>query len=175
MDGFLVVTYPTLIRLEAKRIEHDSVPQGHIALGYYSGDNLVARGVVPPAALDPLYDLLSRPIKLAIAVAEDAQRNIEGRVCVVLPLAEERANGPEEVEPWRTSVPEVPEGIESDAETESAPERLVLLPLGQVVRSASNRKHAELADDARDMLDTLVSGKAQDAVSRAIDDLLRSI
>jgi hypothetical protein len=175
MDGFLVVTYPTLIRLEAKRIDHDSVPQGHIALGYYSGDNLVARGVVPPAALDPLYDLLSRPIKLAIAVAEDGQRNIEGRVCVVLPLAEERANGPEEVEPWRTSVPEVPEGIETDAETESAPERLVLLPLGQVVRSAGNRKHGELADDARDMLDTLVSGKAQDAVSRAIDDLLRSI
>lgn len=175
MDGFLVVTYPTPIQLQARRIAHESVPAGHVALGYYSGENLVARGVVPPAALDPLYDLLSQPIRLAIAVAEDADRNIEGRVCVVLPLAEERASESDDVEPWRQSLPAVPEGIESDADSPDSPERLVLLPLGQVVRSARNRKHDELADDARDMLDNLVSGRAQDAVARAIDDLLRSI
>jgi hypothetical protein len=175
MDGFLVVTYPAPVRLHAKRIEHDSVPQGHIALGYFSGDHLVARGVVPPSALEPLYDLLNEPIKLAIAVAEDAERNIEGRVCVVLPVAEERANPRENAEPWRRSVPDVPAGIESGESNAETQSRLVLLPLGQVVRSAANRKHEQLADDARDMLDTLVSGKAEDAVSRAIDDLLRSI
>ena len=49
------------------------------------------------------------------------------------------------------------------------------LPGRKFIFTNGNRKHAELADDARDMLDTLVSGKAQDAVSRAIDDLLRSI
>jgi len=175
MDGFIVVTYPTPVRLHAKRVEHDSVPQGHIALGYFTGEHLVARGVVPPSALEPLYDLLSKPVKLAIAVTEDAQRNIEGRVCIVLPVAEERLSPADNAEPWRESVPTLPEGIESAATPADSQSRLVLLPLGQVVRSADNRKHEELVDDARDMLDTLVAGKAEDAVTRAIDDLLRSI
>jgi hypothetical protein len=95
----------------------------------------------------------------------------------VLPVPTETEEGEGPDEPWKASLPPLPSGIESGSESEgddSVP-RLLLLPLGHVVRAASNRKHSELADDARDMLQNLLSGGGQDAVARAIDDLLRNL
>jgi hypothetical protein len=54
--------------------------------------------------------------------------------------------------------------------------RVVLLPIGNVVRNARDRHHPNNpAFDAREMLDNLLAGAAQDAVAKAIDDLLSSI
>lgn len=174
MDDILVVTHPDPIRLEARPIEHEAVPEDHIALGFFAGANLIARGVVQPNVLEPLAELLSRPVTIALAASEDAQRNIEGRICIVLPMPQEES-APESAEPWKASIPPVPPGIDSAEEPADAAPRLVLLPIGNVVRSASNRSHEDLTDDAREMLENLLSGRGQDAVSKAIDDLLRGI
>ena len=62
----------------------------------------------------------------------------------------------------------------SEEEGEGRP-RLALLPIGNVVRGAHNRNHEDVVSDAREMLDNLLAGRAQDAVSKAIDDLLDSL
>jgi hypothetical protein len=86
--------------------------------------------------------------------------------------AEEEANE----EPWRTSVPSLPAGIETAAEGDPDQLKLALLPIGNVVRGQRDRRHPEsIAADAREMLDNLVGGRAQDSVQKAIDDLLRNL
>jgi hypothetical protein len=45
-----------------------------------------------------------------------------------------------------------------------------------VVRSARQRNHpGDVAGDAREMLENLLLGRARDAVSEAIEDLLRGL
>jgi hypothetical protein len=177
MDPFVVVTHPVPIRLEARPVEAPELGPGQVALGFFHSSQLIARGAVPPSAVAPLSELLRNPVTVALAASQDDAGNIDGRICVVLPMpdAPEGAGeheGPEE--PWKASVPDVPPGIEKSAE-EGTPVKLALLPLGNVVRSASNRNHTEIADDAREMLDNLLSGRGQDAVRRAIDDLLNNL
>jgi hypothetical protein len=179
----VVVTHPDPVALEARPLRHSSVPEGAIALGYYHEGHLVARGVVSPDAVEAIHGLLANPVSLALAAAEDDQGNIDARVCVVLPidteLLQEEQEG-EPIEPWRASVPTLPEGIETVAErptdSEDGQPKLALLPIGNVVRGKDDRRHPEsVVADAREMLDNLVRGQAQDAVRKAIDDLLRSI
>lgn len=176
MDPFIVVTHPKPVHLDARPVEHEHVPPDHVALGFFAGDHLVARGAVPPNAIEPLRQLLSEPVTLALAATQDAEGNIDGRLCVVLPMPQDTGDAADEPEePWKTSVPEPPPGIESGgAEPDGSP-RLALLPLGNVVRPARNRHHDNVAGDAREMLDNLLTGRSRDAVSRAIDDLLDSI
>ena len=176
MDNFVVIRHREPVNLEARRIEHEAAPADQVALAFFVADRLVARGAVPESAVEPLSELLSEPVTLALAVTADDSGNIDGRVCVVLPVptdAEQEGEGPDE--PWKASLPPLPSGIESGPEGDDSVPRLLLLPLGHVVRAAANRKHPELADDARDMLQNLLSGGGQDAVSRAIDDLLRNL
>jgi hypothetical protein len=177
MDNFIVVRYRLPVRLAARRIEHEAVPADQLGLGYFRGDHLVARGIVPPSALEPLEELLRQPVQLAIAATQDDGGNIDGRLCVVLPVPREEAEDEPADEPWKASLPRLPAGIEAgtDDDADGSEPRLVLLPLGHVVRTAANRKHDELADDVRDMLENLLAGKAEDSVARAIDDLLRGI
>ena len=176
MDNFVVIRHREPVQLEARRIEHEAVPADQVALGFFVDDRLVARGAVPHAAMAPLSELLSQPVTLALAVAADDGGNIDGRVCVVLPVpADDSTEDPAADEPWKASLPPLPSGIESDENRDDSIRRLVLLPLGHVVRSAENRKHADLAEDARDMLHNLLAGGGRDAVSKAIDDLLRDI
>jgi uncharacterized protein YejL (UPF0352 family) len=173
MDPFIVVTHAVPIRLEARQIEASDLPPGQIALGYFHLDSMVARGAVPPSALEALGELLENPVTLALAATQDEAGNIDGRVCVVLPMPEPaEADGDEPEEPWKASVPDLPPGIESGQAGPDSPVKLALLPLGNVVRSAGNRRHSEVADDAREMLANLLAGRAQDAVNQAIDDLL---
>jgi hypothetical protein len=50
------------------------------------------------------------------------------------------------------------------------------LPIGNVVRQARERHHPDdVARDLHDMLVNLMEGRARDAVSKAIDDLLNSL
>lgn len=181
MEPLIVVTYPEPVELEAQPIEHEGIPEGNIGVGYYLRDALIARSVVAPESMAAIRSILSTPVSVALAATVDEQGNIDGRVCLVLPiegndLAPETEE--EDNEPWKASVPTPPMEIERDyAEDADFDEtRVVLLPIGNVVRSAHDRNHPDDASfDAREMLDNLLAGQARDAVAKAIDDLLRSL
>jgi hypothetical protein len=183
VEQLVVVTHPKPITLQARPIRHESSPESSVALGYYHDGHLVARGIVSPDAVEAIHGLLAKPVSLALAAAEDDHGNIDARVCVVLPidpelLQSEQDDEPEE--PWKASLPLLPEGIEQGHErgdsTESAQPKLALLPIGNVIRGKNDRNHpGNVALDAQEMLENLVRGQAQDAVRKAIDDLLRSI
>lgn len=182
MDQLYVVTHPDPLVLDVRRLDHEATPEGAVALAYFHRGHLLARGVVSPDAVDAIRGLLERPVSLALAATEDDQGNIDARVCLVLPvdgalLAE---NDEEPDEPWRQSVPAPPPEVESgydagSTDGDAGRPRLALLPIGNVVRGVTHRKHSDVAADAREMLDNLIAGRAQDAVARAIDDLLDSI
>jgi hypothetical protein len=184
VDELVVVTHPEPIRLEARPIEHESVPAGEVALAYYHQGRLLARGVVSPEAVKAINGILTDPVSVALAATEDEDGNIDARFCLVLPVDPDKwpsddDEAPEE--PWRSSVPAAPSlGSEFDAnpsdENDEESPRVALLPIGNVVRNARDRHHpASIAKDLREMLVNLMEGKASDAVEKAIDDLLRSL
>lgn len=182
MDQVVIVTYPIPITLEAQPIEHEATPEGAVAMAYYYRRNMIARGVLAPEAVPVVRRILAAPVTLALAAAEDEQGNIDARVCLVIPVESEllRMEDPDpDDEPWRASVPPPPFEIESSwpgRRDPSDPPQMALLPLGNVIRAARHRNHPkDVAGDAREMLDNLVEGRAQDAVARAIDDLLESL
>ena len=182
----VVVTHPEPIRLEARPLEHEAVPEGEVALAYYHDGRLLARGVVTPEAVKAISGILTDPVSVALAATEDEDGNIDARLCLVLPVdpdkwPNEDEEGPEE--PWRSSLPTAPSfdgdfentGNEGDEEEDDTP-RVALLPIGNVVRHARDRHHPDsIAHDVREMLVNLMEGKASDAVEKAIDDLLRSL
>ena len=181
VDQLVVVTYPEPLRIETRPIEHYSVPDGAVGLGYYHDGHLIARGVVAPDSIDAIKGLLDEPISLALAATEDDEGNIDARVCLVLPmedLSDQEAD--EDAEPWKASVPpppmEIEESEEEEEEDEDGEPRVALLPIGNVVRSVGDRNHPEEVEvDVWEMLENLVKGKAEDAAKKAIDDLLKSI
>lgn len=181
MDRIVIVQYPHPIELEARPVQHDAVPEGSVGLGYYYQGKMVARGVMAPEVVPFIHQLLAEPVHLALLATEDDDGNIDARVCLVVPVDSEifRPDEPsEEEEPWRASVPPPPPEVDSSSWSPRDPgsQQMALLPLGNVVRAAQNRNHPDdLAADAREMLDNLMAGRAQDAVERAIEDLLRSI
>lgn len=185
MDQLVVVPYPQPIALEARSIRHSAVPEGAVGLGYYYDDRLIAQSVVASNALDTIQSLLETPVSVALAAREDEEGNIDGRICLVLPVDGEEEMAGEEApeEPWKSSVPSPPSEIEGGYGSE-APDRgegeddpqLALLPIGNVVRPNEDRHHPEeLAHDVKEMLDNLLAGGAEDAVQKAIEDLLNSI
>jgi hypothetical protein len=173
VEQLVVVTHPKPVVLEARRIDDVNTPDGSIALGYYHEGHVLARGVVAHDAVAAIHGLLRAPVSVALAATEDENGNIDARVCLVLPVeGDGTADDDEPEEPWKASVPRPPNEIGSDYEDRP---RLALLPIGNAVRGADHRNHADVAGDAREMLDNLLAGRSYDAVSRAIDDLLRSI
>ena len=186
MDHLVVVPHPVPIALEARSIRHSSVPEGAVGLGYYYDGRLIARSVVAAGALDTIQSLLAAPVSVALAAREDDDGNIDGRICLVLPVEADGEEGGEETEAWRSSIPVPPPEVESGygggkpaeagAEEDENSPRFALLPIGNVIRPAVDRQHPEdVAHDAREMLDNLLAGGGKDAVQKAIDDLLRSI
>lgn len=190
MDHLVVVPHPTPIALEARSIRHGSVPDGAMGLGYYYDGHLIARSVVATGAVETIQSLLATPVSVALAAREDDDGNIDGRICLVLPVGEGEAEAEgeedgegvgavDESEPWRASVPPPPMEVEGEygGETgEDGEPRFALLPIGNVIRPASDRRHPDdVAHDVKEMLENLLSGQGRDAVQKAIDDLLRSI
>jgi hypothetical protein len=171
VEKLVVVTHPQPVVLEARAMDGVDTPANSVALGYYHEGRVLARGVVASEAVDAIHGLLRDPVSLALAATEDEHGNIDARVCLVLPV-EPYDEQDEPDEPWRASVPQPP--AELGGSYEQRP-RLALLPIGNAVRGASSRNHPDVASDAREMLLNLLSGQGQDAVSRAIDDLLNSI
>jgi hypothetical protein len=190
MEELIVVTHPSPVRLEARPLDTQGTEaDGNIALAYYHDGHLLARGYVASEALSAIRGILSNPVSVALAATEDDGGNIDARFCLVLPVDPEKLSMEEEddepAEPWRSSLPAVPTfgtaydgtGPASGEEAESGDRpRVALLPIGNVVRNASERHHPEdVARDLHDMLVNLMEGRARDAVSKAIDDLLNSI
>jgi hypothetical protein len=184
MDHLVVVPHPNPIALEARSIRHSAVPEGAVGLGYYYDDRLIARSVVAASALDTIQSLLSTPVSVALAAREDGSGNIDGRICLVLPVDPDAVEGESEVsdaEPWKESIPAPPPEIEAGyggeggSDDEEGPQ-FALLPIGNVVRAADDRHHPDdVAHDVKEMLENLLQGGARDAVQKAIDDLLNSI
>jgi hypothetical protein len=174
LEQLVVVTHPDPVVLEARPMEDVATPDDSIALGYYYEGKVLARGVVANDAVDAIHGLLSEPVSVALAATEDENGNIEARVCLVLPVDPDDADGADDapVEPWRASVPAPPAELSGDYGDRP---KLALLPIGNAVRGASHRNHVDVAGDAREMLSNLLAGRGQDAVSRAIDDLLGSL
>jgi hypothetical protein len=174
LEQLVVVTHPDPVVLEVRPMDNVDTPQDSVALGYYYEGNVLARGVVANEAVDAIHGLLREPVSLALAATEDEDGNIDARVCLVLPVDPEEAQEAEEApaEPWRASVPQPP--TELGGEYEDRP-KLALLPIGNAIRGARHRNHADVAGDVREMLSNLLAGRGQDAVSRAIDDLLGSL
>jgi hypothetical protein len=177
MDHLVVVPHPTPIALEARSLRHNQVPEGAVGLGYYYDGHLIARSVVAAGALDTIHTLLALPVSVALAAREDEDGNIDGRICLVLPMDEEgEESGAADGEPWQASVPVPPTELEEDAASDEEDAKFALLPIGNVIRPASERRHPDdVAHDAREMLETLLSGGGRDAVKKAIDDLLKSL
>ncbi|HEX7117904.1 MAG TPA: hypothetical protein VF212_03905 [Longimicrobiales bacterium] len=178
MESLIIVTHPEPVALEARPIEHEAVPAGSVGVGYYFHGALIARSVVTPESIEAIHSILSSPVQVALAATVDDDGNIDGRVCLVLPVDAADADADAEDEPWKASVPAPPPEIEQSYgdDADATPPRVALLPIGNVVRSARDRNHPDdPAGDAREMLGNLLNGRAQDAVAKAIDDLLRSI
>ncbi len=179
MDHLVVIPHPTPISLQARSLRHDSVPDGAVGLGYYYDGHLIARSVVAAGAMDTIQSLLSEPVSVALAAREDEDGNIDGRFCLVLPMEADQAEQEGADEPWRDSVPAPPSEVDSSSGTATnggGEPQFALLPIGNVIRPASERRHPEdVAHDAREMLDTLLTGGGRDAVQKAIDDRLKSI
>jgi hypothetical protein len=188
LQPVVVVTYPHALNLEVEKLEHSTVPENTTGLAYYFRGGLIARGIVSDDAVESIQSLVNDPVHLALAAQEDDRGNIDGRLCLVLPvelgkqLMKEDESEPEE--PWKASVPAPPAEIDSygakkkDADNESNSEhpQIALLPIGNIVRSNEARNHPDdIAADAREMLANLLAGQGQDSVQKAIDDLLDSI
>ena len=117
MDHLVVVPHPVPIALEARSIRHSAVPEGAVGLGYYYDGRLIARSVVAAGALDTIHSLLATPVSVALAAREDEDGNIDGRICLVLPVDADAEEGEDEGEgageDWRTSIPTPPPEVES--------------------------------------------------------------
>ncbi|MGH7477631.1 MAG: hypothetical protein ACRELD_15300 [Longimicrobiales bacterium] len=182
MEHLIVVTYPEPLSIQARPMPHAVAKEGNVGLAYYYEDHVIARSVVDTDAMESISNLLRQPVLVALAAAEDDDGNIDARVCLVLPVEGEalKTEGDDEPdEPWRASIPEPPAEISTYGsgydEQEERP-KMALLPIGNVVRSLHDRNHPEdVAADASEMLRNLLTGRAKDAVQKAIDDLLGSL
>ena len=114
MDHLVVVPHPTPIALEARSLRHNAIPDGAVGLGYYYDGHLIARSVVAAGALETIKSLLAVPVSVALAAREDEDGNIDGRICLVLPVDENDAGEKQadDPEPWRTSVPAPPPEVD---------------------------------------------------------------
>jgi hypothetical protein len=189
LDELIVVTYPQPLSIEARRVDHHAVPEDGIGLAYYFRGNVIARGVVSREGLEAIDKLLRTPVPVSLAASEDEEGNIDARVCLVLPMqgrGEDAEPDGDVDEAWRSSVPNAswedsvpapPWEQDDDSPYGEGGERshVALLPIGNVVRSSRDRHHPDVAGDAREMLENLLSGQARDADRKAIDDLLKSL
>lgn len=187
MDELIVVTYPQPLSIEARRMDHHAVPEDGIGLAYYFRGHVIARGVVSREGLEAIDRLLRTPVPVALAASEDEDGNIDARVCLVLPMKgqpDEAGEGDDEAwkssvpsASWEDSVPAPPWEQEDGSPYGDGGERshVALLPIGNVARSSRDRHHPDVAGDAKEMLENLLSGQGKDADRKAIDDLLKSL
>lgn len=173
----VLVTTTAPVSLRVQPIADERVTDGS-CLGSFIGNRLVARCAIPTEALDRLMalDLFSTPVPLALLAAEQ-EPGLQCRLCALIPasrLAAEMEEGGDE--PWKSSVPSYEEARDAAGDDDDSPEMVAIL-LGHIVRFAGDRKHPDdLAREAADVLQKIVTGEPlSDAASKAVDDLLDSL
>jgi len=179
---------PVQVRVEP--VDDERTPEGSVCLGTFIGERLVGRRVAPTEALEELreFRLFDEPVHLGLVAYEDAP-GLQCRLLALLPaerfpLSDESEESEdaeeEESEPWRASVP----APSFEVETESPPHpegetpsledgAAVPVYLGNIVRLSRDRKHPDdLAEEARDVLLTVLTGPVSEVVDRLLEELL---
>ena len=170
---------------------HPKCPPGHVvfrAVGRtdqgHDDDEapVLAQGSLPESTFEAVRvtGLFAAPVPLLLAARDDAG-GIRATLSALVPVDAlervERAARAQD-EPWLASVPHpaptqdfAAPGDEEDGRPSLAP-----FALGVILRFPEDRKHpGSLADEALDLLATLLAGRAMDADRKRIDNLLRSL
>jgi hypothetical protein len=179
---------PVQVRVEP--VDDERTPEGSVCLGTFIGERLVGRRVAPTEALEELreFHLFDEPVHLGLVAYEDAP-GLQCRLLALLPaerfpLSDENEDSEEaeeeESEPWRASVPAP--SFEAETERPRRPEgetpsledgAAVPVYLGNIVRLSRDRKHpGDLAEEARDVLLTVLTGPVSEVVDRLLEELL---
>jgi hypothetical protein len=181
---------PVLVRVEP--VDDERTPEGSVCLGTFIGERLVGRRVAPTEALEELreFHLFDEPVHLGLVAYEDAP-GLQCRLLALLPAerfplsdesedSEEAEAEEEESEPWKASVPAPSFEVETErpprpeGETPSLEDgAAVPVYLGNIVRLSRDRKHPDdLAEEARDVLLTVLTGPVSEVVDRLLEELL---
>ena len=181
----VLVATSTKVQVRVEPVEDDRTPAGSVCLGTFIGDRLVGRRVAPSEALDELreFHLFDDPVHLGLLAFEDTP-GLQCRLLALLPAdrfplsdGEGEGEAEEESEPWKASVPPPAfeqEGALSSEETPSLEDgAAVPVYLGNIVRLSRDRKHPQdLAEEASDVLMTVLTGEVSEVVDRVLEDLL---
>jgi hypothetical protein len=171
------VSTATPIPITVSRIDDERAPEG-TCLGTFIGERLIARCAYPPEAIDHLVELhlFEEPVPLALFAYEE-EPGLQCRLFALVPSAK-LSEAEHADEPWKASVPSYEQSLAGDddeAESDGTTTETILL--GNIVRFAKDRRHADdLAAEAVDVLQKIITGgPLSDASSKAIDDLLGSL
>lgn len=168
----------TPVGIRVVPIADDRAPDGTICLGTYIDERLVARCVVPPALHERLeaHAVFGTPVRLVLS-AREAPPGLQCQLFALTPLppgALEDDEDDEDQEPWSTSVPSSNYEREVEAqEAQAAGSPVAVIPLGQIVRFAQDRRHPnDLALEAADVLGRIVQGRVVEVVDKVLEGLL---
>lgn len=179
----VLVATSTKVQVRVEPVEDDRTPVGSVCLGTFIGDRLVGRRVAPSEALDELreFHLFDDPVHLGLLAYEDTP-GLQCRLLALLPadrfpLSDGEGEPDEDSEPWKASVPPPAfeeEGAHAEDDTPSLEDgAAVPVYLGNIVRLSRDRKHPEdLAEEASDVLMTVLTGEVSEVVDRVLEDLL---
>jgi hypothetical protein len=167
-DGTVTLT-TTPIPLSVRPISDERVPDGQVGIAAFLGERMIARNAFPAEFVEQarLEELFSEPVPLVFHAGVSGP-GIEGTLFAVVSRA--ALEQEEDAEPWSASVPSFEQTVEEGEEPPQA-----LLPLGMLVRVERDRKYPDdLAREAADLLQTVLTGKTSEVIDRLLDDLLGS-
>jgi len=161
------------VELKVGLIEDDRVPAGMVCMGTYRNGRLVARSVLAPEAWAQIQEhgFFDQPLQVVL-VARVAPPGLQCQLFAMVPISDEELDETEE--PWAVSVPSssYEASVESDTAGSEDPQ-VAPIPLGNIVRYASDRVHPEsLPLETADILKKIIQGGVSDVVDRALADLL---
>ena len=177
---FVMVTTSAAVDITVREVLDERTPDDAVCLGTFYEGRLIARCIVPPDALAAVDDhaLFVDPVYLGLLGFEEPP----GLQCRLLAFVDKTLLPPDEdeeeeaEEPWRASVPRPnfeTAGDGGQALEMGEPEGTVPILLGHIVRLSKDRKHPDdLADEAMDVLATILTGSVSEVVDRVLEDLL---
>ena len=152
------------------QIEHELAPEGSVVLDVSISGKRLSRCAVPEDGMEKFMKLFDAPVPLLLMAFEE-DPGIQARLMALVPMERIREVRSSD-EPWAASVPSFedemqrPEGMHEDAIPMSP------VPLGNIVRVQSDRKFPEdLAAEANDLFNAILSGKTGDVIDRILKGL----
>jgi hypothetical protein len=161
------------VQLKVSLVEDDRVPEGMVCMGTYRNGRLVARSVLSPEAWAQIQELgfFEQPLQVVL-VARVAPPGLQCQLFAMVPIREEDETEAGE-EPWAASVPSSSYEASVEGDSEDDDLRIAPIPLGNIVRFASDRVHPDsLPLETADVLRKIIEGGASEVVDRALVDLL---